>query len=109
MIFPPPGPLLSSANAHCLAEALSKSRELHHIGEPDQHKLPPANYCFYGLWASSVGAFVFLTRRIHRRDLRHGIPPPWVTTARRPALAAVHDPQAPWGYQGIEGGPPRGG
>src|SRR4029077_21190066 len=30
-------------------------------------------------------------RRIHRRDLRHGIPPPWVTMARRPALAAVHD------------------
>ena len=22
-------------------------------------ELPPANYCFYGLWASSVGAFCF--------------------------------------------------
>jgi hypothetical protein len=37
------------------------------------------------------------------------IPPPWVTMARRPALAAVHDHKRLGGYQGNRGGsPPEG-
>jgi hypothetical protein len=34
---------------------------------------------------------------------------PWVTMARRPALAAVHDHKRLGGYQGNRGGPPGGG
>ena len=47
-------------------------------------------------------------RSEHRHDLRHGIPPPWVTMARRPALAAVHDHMRLGGIREIEGVPPGG-